>query len=53
MWGNTPLLWGIAALLWVVADLRARSEETLLTDTFGERYRAYVGITKRLLPWIY
>ena len=53
IWGNTPILWGIAALLWVVADLRARSEETLLTDTFGERYRAYIGLTKRLLPWVY
>jgi protein-S-isoprenylcysteine O-methyltransferase Ste14 len=32
---------------------RIRSEEALLTATFGEEYTAYARRTWRLLPWIY
>lgn len=53
VWANTPATWGVAGLLWVVADLRARNEEKLLVDAFGERYRSVLGRTKRLLPGLY
>ncbi len=32
---------------------RIRIEERLLTDEFGDAYRAYMGTTKRLIPFIY
>ena len=35
------------------AELRARSEEGLLLDVFGEAYRRYRETTKRYLPGIY
>src|SRR5262249_39315712 len=37
-----------AALLW-----RIQIEERVLTEAFGERYRAYASRTKRLIPFIY
>lgn len=33
--------------------LRIGREEQLMLDTFGEGYRAYMGRTKRVIPWIY
>ncbi|MCO4769878.1 MAG: isoprenylcysteine carboxylmethyltransferase family protein [Deltaproteobacteria bacterium] len=53
LWADTAALWGVAALLWLIADLRGRTEEKLLVETFGERYRSYLGSTSRLLPWVY
>jgi len=53
IWTNAPAIWGIAGLLWLIADLRGRSEEHLLQQTFGERYRAYMDRTARLLPGVY
>lgn len=44
----------IAAILLIAgSDLRARLEEKLLADAFGERYRIYMGRTKRFVPGIY
>ena len=32
---------------------RIRSEEVMLTNTFGEDYLAYARRTRRLIPWVY
>ena len=32
---------------------RIRSEEAMLTNTFGEDYVAYTRRTRRLIPWVY
>jgi protein-S-isoprenylcysteine O-methyltransferase Ste14 len=32
---------------------RIKSEEAMLTDTFGEDYVAYTRRTRRLIPWVY
>ena len=53
LWIHTPAQWAIAAALWVVQDLRARGEERLLVDAFGERYASYLRGTRRLVPWVY
>ncbi len=53
LWAPTVATWTVAALLWLVADLRARGEERLLEDTFGDRYRRYRDGTARLLPGLY
>ena len=34
-------------------DLRARAEEKLLTEAFGDRYRTYMARTKRWIPGVY
>jgi protein-S-isoprenylcysteine O-methyltransferase Ste14 len=60
------LLWlgaGLASANLLVAGLitvsmgraysrRIRSEEAMLTDTFGEDYVAYTRRTRRLIPWV-
>jgi protein-S-isoprenylcysteine O-methyltransferase Ste14 len=33
--------------------LRVGHEERMMIETFGEAYRAYMGRSKRLIPWIY
>ena len=38
----------LAAFLW-----RIRIEEDALLDALGEKYRAYMRRTKRLIPWVY
>ena len=61
------LLWlgaGLASANLLVAGLitvsmgrayrrRIRSEEAMLTNTFGEDYVAYTRRTRRLIPWVY
>lgn len=37
----------------VAGDVRSRAEERLLVAAFGDRYRAYMGRTRRLLPGVY
>ena len=50
-------LWVLARLVWlgffvvvIGSDLRARAEEALLENTFGERYREYRSLTYRFVP---
>lgn len=38
-----------AAALFV---FRVRREERMMLESFGEEYRAYMGRTKRIVPWI-
>jgi protein-S-isoprenylcysteine O-methyltransferase Ste14 len=53
IWAPTPITWAGFALIAIGSDLRARSEETLLTDVFGQVYRDYLQRTKRFIPGIY
>jgi protein-S-isoprenylcysteine O-methyltransferase Ste14 len=53
LWIPTP--WVLVAFVGVVltSERRARAEERLLEETFGERYRAYLGRVRRWLPGLY
>jgi protein-S-isoprenylcysteine O-methyltransferase Ste14 len=53
IWVPTPALWASVALMVLGSDLRARSEEKLLRDAFGETYASYCGRTRRFVPGIY
>lgn len=53
VWVPTTMLWIAAALMALVCDLRARVEENVLEQAFGDEYRAYRGRTRRFLPGIY
>ena len=43
----------IALLMFGVYGYRIRSEEAMLLDTFGDRYRQYCRRTWKLLPFLY
>lgn len=45
--------WVGAVLAFVGSDLRARAEERLLADVFGDRYRSYASRVRRLIPGVY
>ena len=34
-------------------DFRARVEEDVLKEAFGDVYRQYCQVTKRFIPWLY
>ena len=42
-----------AVLLIAGGDVRARSEEKVLTETFGDRYREYMQRVSRAIPGVY
>ncbi len=46
---------GLAGLVGfgVLFFYRVNREEGMMTETFGEAYRAYAGRTARLIPWLY
>jgi protein-S-isoprenylcysteine O-methyltransferase Ste14 len=49
----TPITWTGFVLMVIGGDLRARSEEKLLEQAFGDRYRAYRARTRRFVPGVY
>jgi protein-S-isoprenylcysteine O-methyltransferase Ste14 len=53
IWVPTPMLWLSVALMCIGGDVRARVEESVLRETFGEEYRAYAAKTRRFVPGIY
>jgi protein-S-isoprenylcysteine O-methyltransferase Ste14 len=53
IWVPTGIVWISAVLMAIGGDLRARAEETLLEEAFGDRYREYRARTCRFLPGIY
>lgn len=53
VWVPTPVVTLAAVLLMVGGDLRARSEEKVLLQAFGDRYRDYMRAVRRTLPGVY
>ena len=53
LWIPSGLELAAAVLLIVGSDLRCRAEEKLLLQAFGERYRAYMKQTRRMIPGLY
>ncbi len=53
IWVSTPAVVVGAVLVVAGGDLRARAEERILLEAFGERYRAYMNRASRLIPGLY
>jgi len=53
IWVPTAILWIAVVLMVVGSDLRARAEERILEDAFGDTYRDYCRRTRRFIPGIY
>jgi len=53
VWIPTPMLWTAAVLMFIGSDLRARTEESVLTNVFGRTYSDYCSRTRRFVPGIY
>ena len=53
IWIPTPVLWAAVILMFVGSDLRARSEESVLTKVFGRSYSDYCTRTRRFVPGLY
>jgi protein-S-isoprenylcysteine O-methyltransferase Ste14 len=53
VWAPTLLTWIAAALMFLGSDLRGRTEERVLAEAFGERYRTYRARTRRFVPGLY
>ncbi len=49
---NAFTIGAILGIAWV-GDQRARAEEAILMDAFGQSYRDFMGRTKRFLPGVY
>jgi protein-S-isoprenylcysteine O-methyltransferase Ste14 len=52
-WVPTPTVAVALAVMVIGSDLRARAEEKLLEQTFGDAYRAYRARTRRFIPRLY
>ena len=53
LWIPNSVVWAGFVLMVVGSDLRARSEEGLLSTAFGSAYRDYCARTPRFVPGIY
>ena len=49
----TPTILGGTVVMLVAADLRARAEETLCAEAFGEEYTRWSASTRRYVPGVY
>jgi protein-S-isoprenylcysteine O-methyltransferase Ste14 len=52
LWIPTAIVWAAFVLMAIGSDLRARAEETLLSQAFGSSYREYCARTRRFVPGI-
>jgi len=53
LWAPTVLVLVGVALVALTGDLRARTEERLLCEVFGDEYRQYQGRVPRTIPGLY
>lgn len=53
VWVPRPLITFATLLLVFGGDLRARTEEKVLLEAFGERYREYIRQVRRTVPFLY
>jgi protein-S-isoprenylcysteine O-methyltransferase Ste14 len=53
IWAPTVVIWSGFALIAVGSELRARSEEVLLKQAFGDAYVEYSRRTRRFIPFVY
>jgi protein-S-isoprenylcysteine O-methyltransferase Ste14 len=53
IWIPTAMLWTAVILMVIGSDLRARSEESVLTNVFGRSYTDYCRRTRRFVPGLY
>ena len=53
LWAPSVIVMAGALLIALSGDLRARAEERLLADVFGDEYRAYCRRAARTLPGLY
>ncbi|HEY4101214.1 MAG TPA: isoprenylcysteine carboxylmethyltransferase family protein [Gemmatimonadales bacterium] len=53
IWIPTTIMWVAVVLMLLGADIRARAEETVLTEAFGDQYREYSSRVARFIPGIY
>jgi protein-S-isoprenylcysteine O-methyltransferase Ste14 len=53
VWVPTPITAVAVVLMVIGSDLRARAEEKILGEGFGDAYRSYCARTRRFIPGIY
>jgi protein-S-isoprenylcysteine O-methyltransferase Ste14 len=53
LWIPTTIVWAAFVLMVIGSDLRARAEETLLSQAFDPAYSEYCARTRRFVPGIY
>jgi protein-S-isoprenylcysteine O-methyltransferase Ste14 len=53
VWAPTAIVLGGTLLVFLGSYARARVEEKLLVEAFGDRYRAYMRKTRRFIPFVY
>ncbi|HEV8432883.1 MAG TPA: isoprenylcysteine carboxylmethyltransferase family protein [Thermoanaerobaculia bacterium] len=53
IWAPTAIIWSGFALIAIGSELRARSEEVVLKQAFGDAYVEYAKRTRRFVPFVY
>jgi protein-S-isoprenylcysteine O-methyltransferase Ste14 len=53
LWAPSPIVLAGALAVTAGGDVRARAEEALLVEAFGDAYRDYMKRVRRFLPFVY
>ena len=53
IWAPTAIIWSAFALIAIGSELRARSEEVVLKQAFGDAYAGYANRTRRFIPFVH
>lgn len=53
IWAPTAVIWIGFVLIAIGSELRARSEEVVLKQAFGDAYVQYAKRTRRFIPFVY